>query len=157
LPDERTGWGWATTLGVRRGSKRPAKIIEDELQWRLPPQGSAAALSVQRVFATRWRAFNGRKQEVEAETAGDGHVIKVVLGSSNIRFTVAGRALLDGLATPGMFHVTEPWVRVRCLFRGPYDILHLHVPNTLIAECGCDLPGHDLATLGVKTNVGRDP
>jgi len=37
--------------------------------------------------------------------------------------------------------VTEPAVPARCLFRGPYDVLHLYVPNTLIAEYARDMPG----------------
>jgi len=52
-----------------------------------------------------------------------------------------------GLATPGTVHVTEPTVAVRCLFRGPYDVLHLHVPNNLIVECARDMIGHPMPVL----------
>ena len=157
LPDERTDFGAPTAPEVRQGSERLATIIEDEPQWRLRPHGSAVALSGAKVIATRWRAFHGRKEEFGAETAQDGCVVKVVLRTSNIQFSVAGRTVLDGLATPGMFHVTEPSTRARCLFRGPYDILHLHVPNTLIVECGRDLLRHHLAALGARVNLRRDP
>jgi AraC-like DNA-binding protein len=43
--------------------------------------------------------------------------------------------------------VTEPAAPVRCLFRGPYDVLHLYVPNTLIAECARDMPGRHAPVL----------
>jgi hypothetical protein len=39
---------------------------------------------------------------------------------------------------------------VRCLFRGPYDVLHLHVPNDLIAECARDMTGHPAPVLCSK-------
>ena len=71
------------------------------------------------------RALNELPQEFCAETADDCHVVKIVLRSMNIRLSVGGRTVQDGLAMPGMFHVTEPTVRARCLFRGPYDVLHL--------------------------------
>jgi AraC family transcriptional regulator len=75
----------------------------------------------------------------------------------NMRLSVAGRTVQDGLATPGMVHVTEPAAPVRCLFRGPYDVLHLHVPNHLIAECAGDMPGHQVAVLRSATTPAKDP
>jgi AraC family transcriptional regulator len=58
----------------------------------------------------------------------------VVLNSANIRFSVDGTTIHDGVAMPGMFHVAEPGARVSCLFRSSYDVVHLHVPNGLIEE-----------------------
>ena len=86
-------------------------------------------------------AGSERTLECGAETAADCHVVKIVLRTMNIRFSVSGRTVQDGVTTPGTVHVTEPALPVRCLFRGPYDVLHLHVPNTLIAECARDMPG----------------
>jgi AraC-like DNA-binding protein len=65
----------------------------------------------------------------------------------NIRFSVSGRIVHDGVTTPGTVHVTEPAALVRCLFRGQFDVLHLHVPNLLIAECARDMPGHHAPVL----------
>jgi AraC family transcriptional regulator len=117
-------------------------IIDDEPDWRVPGHAAAMALSASKVVATRWHASNGSTQEFGAETPADCHVVKVVLRNTNIRFAVSGRTVQDGVTTPGTVHVTEPAVPVRCLFRGPYDVLHLHVPNNLIAQCARDMTGH---------------
>jgi AraC family transcriptional regulator len=62
----------------------------------------------------------------------------------------------DGVTTPGTIHVTEPAVPVRCLFRGPYDVLHLHVPNKLIAECARDMTGRPAPVLCSKEALRKD-
>jgi AraC family transcriptional regulator len=131
-------------------------IVGDEPNWRVPQRASGVLLSESKVVATRWYAGNGRTQEFEAETPSDCHIVKIVLRSTNIRFKVAGRTVQDGLTTPGTVHVTGPAVPVRCLFRGPYDVLHLHVPNDLIAECARDMGGHPMAVLGSNQVPRRD-
>jgi AraC-like DNA-binding protein len=122
-------------------------IVDDEPNWRVPRQTSAMALSASRVVATRWHAGGERTEEFVAETPADCHVVKIVLRTTNIRFRVSGRTVQDGITTPGTVHVTEPAVPVRCLFRGPYDVLHLHVPDNLIAECARDMTGHSVPAL----------
>src|SRR6266446_5159410 len=69
---------------------------------------------------------------------------------------VSGRTVQDGVTTPGTVHVTEPAVSARCLFRGPYDVLHLYVPNTLIAEYGRDMPGHHAPVLRSEAVPRKD-
>src|SRR3984957_9626031 len=117
-------------------------IVDDESEWRVPGHASAMGLSASKVVATRWHGSNVQTQELCAETPADCHVVKIVLRNTNIRFRVAGRTVQDGVTTPGTVHVTEPAAPVRCVFRGPYDILHLHVPNILIAEYARDVIGH---------------
>jgi hypothetical protein len=130
-------------------------IVDDESDWRVPRQ-SAAAQSLSKIVATRWHAGSERAQEFTAETAAECHVVKVVLRNMNIRFTASSRIVHDGMTTPGTVHVTEPAVAVRCLFRGPYDVLHLHVPNTLIAECARDMPGRQAPVICSKGVAGKD-
>src|SRR5258707_356281 len=134
----------------------PENIIADEPAWRVPRQTSATASSASKVIATRWRAGSERTLEFGAETAADCHVVKIVLRTMNIRFSVSGRTVQDGVTTPGTVHVTEPALPVRCLFRGPYDVLHLHVPNTLIAECTRDMPGHQAPILRSEAVPSKD-
>ena len=130
----------AAIAGVAQpGSTHPTRIVADEPEWRVAPQGPAVASSP-RAIATRWRAVAQRTQETGAETADGCHVVKIILQNMNIRLSAAERMVQDGVVTPGMYHVTEPAVAVRCLFRGPYDVLHLHIPDHLIAECARDLP-----------------
>lgn len=150
------GFPAATVSDARRSPTRQTNVILDEAAWRALPQDVAAKPSPTRATVTRWRAVEQRSQEFSAETANDRHVVKIVLRTMNIRLALAGRTVHDGLATPGMFHVTEPGLRVRCLFRGPYDVLHLHVPNALIAECALDLPPQSVV-LGANANPSRDP
>ena len=131
-------------------------IIGDEPAWRVPGGDSAVALSASKVVATRWYASNGRTQEFDAETPADCHVVKIVLRNTNIRFEVGSRTVQDGSTTPGTVHVTGPAVPVRCLFRGSYDVLHLHVPNNLIAECARDMTGRTMSVLGLNGVPRRD-
>jgi AraC family transcriptional regulator len=142
--------GWIVdrwVFEVQCSPMRRKNIVDDEPEWRVPRQTSATGLSASRVIATRWHAGSERTLEFCAETAADCHVVKIALRTMNIRFSVSGRTVQDGVTTPGMVHVTEPSVPVRCLFRGPYDVLHLYVPNTLITECAHDMPGRQAAVL----------
>src|SRR5258708_37391842 len=134
----------------------PENIIADEPAWRVPRQTSAMASSASKVIATRWRAGSERTLEFGAETAADCHVVQMLSRTMNIRFSVSGRTVQDGVTTPGSVHVTEPALPVRCLFRGPYDVLHLHVPNTLIAECARDMPGHQAPILRSEAVPSKD-
>jgi AraC-like DNA-binding protein len=129
-------------------------IVGDERDWRRPQQGMTLG---GKVIATRWHAVDPRPHEVSAETPDDRRVVKIALRAMNLRLTIAGRTVLDGIAAPGMFHVTEPTAPVRCLFRGSYDALHLHVPNRLLAECGQELVGRRSAGLCPTAVPGYDP
>ena len=139
-----------------QSSTVPRAIVGDEPAWRVPDGDSALALSASKVVATRWYASSGWAQEFDAETPADCHVVKIVLRNTNIRFEVGGRTVQDGATTPGTVHVTGPSIPVRCLFRGPYDVLHLHVPSNLIAECARDLTGRTTPVLGLGGVPRRD-
>jgi AraC-like DNA-binding protein len=132
-------------------------VIPEERAWRALPRGLALGASEPSVVATRWLAFNERSQEFAAETPGDRHIVKIVLRSASLRLAVAGRAIVDGGVTPGLFHVTPPAVPARCLFRGSYDVLHLHIPNDLVAEYARDLLGEGIRALGAVSDPGNDP
>jgi AraC family transcriptional regulator len=155
--DTPTGCAAIAACDARRRPTYPINIVDDESEWRALPQGSLVASSGVRVIATRWRAILERTREFSAQTADDWHVVKIVLRSMNFRLSAAGRTVQDGVVLPGMFHVTESAAPVRCLFRGPYDVLHLHVPNNLIAECAGGMPRHQMAVLCSPANPARDP
>jgi len=144
--DAQTGFAADAVFDVQSALLQ-RNVVDDEPEWRVPGHASAVALSASKVVATRWHAGDGWSQEFAAETPSDCHVVKIVLRNTNIRFGVAGRIVQDGVATPGTVHVTGPAVPVRCVFRGPYDILHLHVPNILIAEYARDVIGHPMPVL----------
>jgi len=154
--DSQTDASAAPIFDVQCGLMHPKNIVDDEPCWRVPRQTSAMAISVSKVVATRWHTGSERMQEFGAETPADCHVVKIVLRNMNIRFRVSGRTVHDGVTNPGMVHVTEPGVPVRCLFRGPYDVLHLYVPNNLIAECARDMTGHPVPLLSSKSVPSKD-
>jgi AraC-like DNA-binding protein len=104
--------------------------------------------------ASRWQAFENKNRETQATTADDGYLVKIVLSTTDLSLRVNGRCVHDGVATAGMVHVTEPRASARCVFRGPYDTLHLHVSNALISECVHDMQigsGPVMATSPVLT------
>jgi AraC family transcriptional regulator len=131
-------------------ARRPAhaaSIIEDETEWRLRPAGPSATASGSRVITTRWRSLEERAREVSAETPDDCHVVGIALRSLNARLSVSGRAVLEGAAVAGALLVTAPAVRCQCVFNGPYDALHLHVPTELIAECVLEMTDRQAAEI----------
>ena len=145
-----------TAFEEARSPPNPASIIEDETQWRLRPSGRAATASGSRVITTRWRSLEKRDREVTAETPDDYHVVGIALRSMDVRLSVNGRAVLDGAAMAGSLLVTEPAVRCHCVFRGPYDALHLHVPNELIAECVREMTDRQAAEICSGFTATRD-
>jgi len=52
--------------------------------------------------------------------------------------------------------VTEPGAPTRCVFRGPCDVLHLHVPDRAIAEIGRDLSEREPARFHPQPTLMRD-
>lgn len=144
--------------GIARTEARPAfdadrPLIATETEWRRWPHGDGGSL---RVLTSRWQGYEAESREVHAQTPADGHLVGIVLRTMNLSLSSDGKCIFDGVATPGMLHVAEPGTSVRCYFRGPYDTLHLHVPNRVIAECLRDMPerpGRAMAANGLI----RDP
>jgi AraC family transcriptional regulator len=147
----------ATAFETRCSQQYPIKIVEDELQWRLRPRGSEAASPGPRVIATRWCALEERTREVSTENPSDCHVVGIALRSVNQRLSVSGRATRDGVVMPGTLLVTSPGVSARCIFKGPSDALHLHVPNDLVAECAREMPCRQATSLCSEAAPTRDP
>jgi AraC family transcriptional regulator len=125
-------------------------IVGDEPGWRRRP----AETPTTRIIATRWSGTNPSPQELRAETAADCHVVGMALRPMDIRLAVSGQLIQDGIAAPGTVHVSEPASLAQCLFRGPYDALHLHIPNDLLTECA--QPGASIR-LHSTPQLLRDP
>src|SRR5580658_2311559 len=146
----------AQTYNVKRRHAGLVTIVEKEREWRAQPS-DYAAWSEPKVGITRWRSLEQRTCEVSAETPSDGHLISIVMRNKNVRLSISGRVVHDGAAIPGMLQITEPTVSARCVFRGPYDVLHLHVPNSLLAEFGRDITGHEPTALRSAAVLTQDP
>jgi AraC-like DNA-binding protein len=65
--------------------------------------------------------------------------VKVLLRSTNLHLRVQGKTIQNGVAPPGTFHITEPSAQATALFRGPYDALHIYIPDRLMSECAAGL------------------
>jgi AraC family transcriptional regulator len=104
--------------------------IAEENEWRIPPQNLT-----KRVIATRWRAGHEHLTIAQAETPKGYHVVGITLARTNLLVSMHDRIALDRIAMPGSFLVTEPGVVAKCVFKGPFDELHLFLPNDLISEC----------------------
>jgi AraC-like DNA-binding protein len=131
-------------------------IVGEESEWRTLSEAQVPESPEIRVAITRWHSFGSQPQEFRANTADDCHIVKIVLRSMNICLSVAGRTIHDGVALPGTIHVSEPGSSVRCLFRGPYDVLHLYVPNNLVLQCAGDRAAAPAATLSSGNSLSQD-
>lgn len=138
------------------GSSRCAAFVADETNWRVPLP-MAQTVTGSRIRATRWRTLDRHARECRADAPSDCHVVKVVLRSTNMRLAVGARAVQDGVATPGMFHVTEPDARATALFRGSFDALHIYIPTPLMNECAGSLSNPAARALGSMTTLAKDP
>lgn len=145
-----------SVLPANRYGGADPNIVEDEIIWRVRPAVRSRS-SEPKVTVTRWRALDQRTREVSAQTPADEHLVSIVLRNEDVRISVGGRILHDGPVTPGTLQVTEPGAQARCLFRGPYDVLHLHVPNAFIAKLGGGAPDSEAAPLRSGPALTQDP
>lgn len=112
------------------------EIVPSEREWRRLP--AAVPLPAARLLATRWRSAGDGRCEAEAVNPGERFLVAIALRPLEWRLSLDGRMVQDGLASAGTCHVTPPSVLAGAAFRGPYDMLHLHVPVEVIAEYGAD-------------------
>jgi len=143
-------------FAVEHRRNLPANIVEDELSWRSLPR-SAQPSTNPMVVATRWRSFDQGICQASAENPVDRHLVAIVLRRQDVRLSLFGRTVHDGIAMPGMFHVTGPGTVAHCVFRGPCDVLHLHVPNALITELAGDAIGAGTTPLRTGAALTQDP
>jgi AraC family transcriptional regulator len=123
------------------GSGQP--LIQEEAKWR-QPKALARVISGQcRVVISRWVALDNDIHDASAEIAGHYYTIAIALRHMSVAFFASGRPIHDGRVLPGMLQVSAPGEKVRAIFRGPYDMLHLHVSHTLVAECLGQAHGHE--------------
>jgi AraC-like DNA-binding protein len=140
---------------VGLGQADATSPIYDEVQWRALPEHLSWG-SERLVIPSRWSSFAPRVAECDAQTGADCHLVKIVLREMDIRLTVDDLTVHDGVVRPGAFHVTPPGAAVRCLFRGPYEVIHLHVRNALIAGCAQEMSGRPPTTFCPPAAFARD-
>ncbi len=103
-----------------------------------PAYAGLAPNESQRILIGRWRRAESARFEAATRNPADCHVVGIALRRMNVRFEVDGVVMHDGSLMPGSMNLTGPGASAACLFRGPFDALHLSVPNDLIVECGLE-------------------
>jgi AraC family transcriptional regulator len=123
------------------GTTHPiAHIIQREQRWF--DISNYGVVTPPRIVASRWVGHVTDQSEHEAEIEADRHVIGIALQPMrDVTIYAAGKMVHSGHMPRGGMRVNEPGLTTRAIFRGAYDVLHLHVPNTMIneyasSECG---------------------
>lgn len=112
------------------------QIIRRERTWFDGPGGDVVELPRMRISASRWVGRTTAPYEQEAELQADCHVIGIALQPmANFTVFAARKLIHTGLLPQGSMRVNEPGLKMRGIFHGAFDVLHLHVPNSVIAEC----------------------
>jgi AraC-like DNA-binding protein len=159
----RRGAGFTDAVAAK-SPRMAVGAVCGEAVWRDPAVAGHRIERRDAIIATRWQSHEPHVTEASARSADDVYVVKIVLRTTKLHFSVAGKTVHDGRASAGLLHVTEPGTLVRGQFQGPFDILHLFVPTSLILEhveafgmsgcCGLPLE-HRLVPDAVTERLGR--
>jgi AraC-like DNA-binding protein len=134
------------------------QIIHRERKWFEGAGGGAANIRESRISASRWAGHATDRCEQESQIEADCHVIGVMLQPmTDVTLFAAGKLIHSGHLPRGSMRVNEPGLPRRGIFRGAYDVLHLHVPNGAIAEYANSQRGHARAVLLVADRPTVDP
>jgi AraC family transcriptional regulator len=115
----------------------PAEIIHRELKWFDRSGQEVATDQRPRIFASRWAGVADERVEHETHVAPDCHVLGIALRSIDDMTVFAARKMITSGHLPrGSLRLNEPGLPMRGIFRGAYDVLHLHIPNAVVAEYG---------------------
>jgi AraC family transcriptional regulator len=110
------------------------KLIHDEPEWRRPFALPGLLAFDAKPIASRWLDVESRKQAVSECIEGNYHTIAIALRSVEVSMSIDGRKVIDGWLTAGMAQISGPYQKVDAIFRGPCDMLHLHMPNDALNE-----------------------
>jgi AraC family transcriptional regulator len=111
------------------------QVIHRERKWFEGVSGVADTAEQPRISASRWVGHAAEWCEQESEIEAGCHVVGITLQPmSDITLFAAGKLISTGHLPRGSMRVNEPGLPRRGIFRGAYDVLHLHVPNGIIAE-----------------------
>jgi AraC family transcriptional regulator len=118
------------------------RIVHEEVRWCTLPPDTCAEISSGRISASRWTGFAHETRDEVSNINPDVHVLGVALRAMDVMIFTGRELVHDGRLQPGMMWVNEPGAVIKGIFRGGYDILHLHIPSAAIFECieaGCGL------------------
>jgi AraC family transcriptional regulator len=122
--------------------RRPAPAIVAEQHWRQPGANWVNDAHYGNVVVARWTHAGDAPVEVASAGHVANHCIGLNLKNAALTFDHAGRRLVHGRLTAGAVQVTAPGVPTRAVFESSADVLHLFVPQPVLAECYQDLFDH---------------
>jgi AraC family transcriptional regulator len=112
----------------------PVSIIQHERTWFAAPD---IPVPRPRMTVSRWSGHAHSRREFETQTAPDCHVLGVSLRPMEDLTLYADEKLIQSGSLPqGSIRLNPPGQPMRGIFREPFDALHLHIPNAIIAEYG---------------------
>jgi hypothetical protein len=112
-----------------------APIVHLEQEWFALPDGDTRSLCMPRIRAGRWTGYTQKEHEECSQIGNDHHVVGIALRPMTATAFAENKLVHSGWLPQGAMRVNEPGIALRGIFSGNYDVLHLHIPNTLIAEC----------------------
>jgi AraC family transcriptional regulator len=122
-----------------------SRLIHDERWWLEPPRANPH-VQVARILPSRWAGSAAEAHEAATEIDSGYHIVAIALRPMNAAFYAGQTLISDGRISQGTIGIIKPGEALRAVFQGGYDILHLHVPNTVLASL---LPGPYDTTAGI--------
>ena len=105
------------------------------MTWFDGSDSRAAAPPRSRMVASRWVGHAPDGCEQGCEIAEDYHVVGIALQPMGDVTVFSGGKLIDSGDRPRRsVRLNQPGLRLRGIFRGEYDVVHLHIPNQMIYE-----------------------
>jgi hypothetical protein len=118
------------------------EIIDPEPDWLDAPDTATLEHPKSRILVARWAGNANSRCQYVSDIEADCHVLGIALRPMpELTVFADGKLIQSGHLHQGTMRVHLPGLPLRGIFRGQYDILHLHVPNAVIAEhvgMGCD-------------------
>jgi len=129
----------APMLDLTRAARMPDPV-QPERAWRYPPQAAPSDLDT--ILVSRWTCEGGDTQTVSHPGDARWHCISLNLRTASVRLLCGGKPIFDGRLAPGAVQITAPGVAASATYDGACDVLHLFVPQSVLARCHSDQFGH---------------
>jgi len=112
-----------------------AEVIHPEPNWFQASDGGVAGPPRSRILVSRWSGNAGSRCEHVSSIDTDSHVLGIALRPmAELTVFADGKLIQSGHLPQGSIRVNHPGLLLRGIFRGQYDVLHLHIPNSMIDE-----------------------
>lgn len=132
----------AQRLQCRVAAAQAPAFVRRETRWREAPDAEAAGQRPDTIVVSRWTC-DGEPPDMVSHPGDDTrHCISINLRSSSVRFLCGGMPVFDGRLGAGAVHVAAPGTPTAAVYASAADVLHLFVPQPVLAACYADQFGH---------------